>query len=162
MVQGVRLNRNGAALVTDNDESAGPEVRASRLLRNRVIWITPAILGGILIFLMTLTYLGSVVDPASHLRGLPVLVVNQDQGTTVAAKRIDIGAEVVSALEHSPAVSTRLSLDSTTFAHAEARMNKNDGYLTIVIPPGSRARCWPSTGWANRLGERRRYQRSNC
>jgi YhgE/Pip-like protein len=124
-------------LVTDTEEPAEPEpeVRASRLLRNRAIWLTPAILGGILIFLMTLSYLGSVVDPVAHLHGLPVLVVNQDQGTTVAAKRVDIGAEVVSALEHSRAVSSRLSLDSTTFAQAQERMNKNDGYLTIVIPP---------------------------
>jgi YhgE/Pip-like protein len=162
MVQAVRLNRNGAALVTDNDESAGPEVRALRLLRNRVIWITPAILGGILIFLMTLTYLGSVVDPASHLRGLPVLVVNQDQGTTVAAQRVDIGAEVVSALEHSRAVSSRVSLDSTTFAHAEARMNTNDGYLTIVIPPRLTNSLLAIYGWANRMGGRHRYQPSNC
>jgi YhgE/Pip-like protein len=121
--------------VTETDESPEPEVRASRLLRNRGIWITPAILGGILIFLMTLSYLGSVVDPASHLRGLPVVVVNRDRGTTVAARRVDIGAEVASALQHSPAVSSRLSLDSTTFAQAQARMNKNDGYVTIVIPP---------------------------
>jgi YhgE/Pip-like protein len=83
---------------------------------------------------MTLIYFGSVVDPASHLSGLPVLVVNEDQGATVPSGQIDIGQQVVSALEHSHAVASRLALTSTTFARAKAQMNQNDGYLTIVIP----------------------------
>jgi hypothetical protein len=43
---------------------------------------------------------------------------------------------VVSALDHSHAVTSRLSLKSTTFAQAQAQaqINRNAGYLTIVIP----------------------------
>jgi YhgE/Pip-like protein len=120
--------------ITDADGPPAPEVRASRLLRAPAIWISPAILASVLIFLMTLIYVGSVVDPASHLSGLPVLMVNEDQGVTVSSQHIDIGQEVVSALDHSHPVTSRLSLQSTTFAQAKAQMNQNAGYLTIVVP----------------------------
>jgi hypothetical protein len=56
---------------------------------------------------MTLIYVDSVVDPVAHLHGLPVLVVNEDSGAAVGSQHVDIGRQVVSALEHSPAVSDR-------------------------------------------------------
>jgi YhgE/Pip-like protein len=117
-------------------ESPASEMRASGLLRVRVLWIVPAVVASLLILLMTLIYVGSVVDPTSHLHDLPVLVVNQDEGASISTRHIDVGREVVSALDGSPAVSSRLSLPSLTLAQAEARMNRDDGYAAIVIPVG--------------------------
>ncbi len=49
---------------------------------------------------MTVIYIGSVVDPVGHLHGLPVLVVNEDAGATVGPRHVDVGSQVVAALEH--------------------------------------------------------------
>ena len=76
------------------------------------------ILASAVVFLMTLIYFGSVVDPASHLSGLPVLIVNQDRGATVAQGHVDLGAKVVAGLVGSPAVATRLQLSTVTWAEA--------------------------------------------
>jgi len=111
-------------------------MRAATLLRARALWIVPAVVASVLILLMTLLYVGSVVDPQSHLHGLPVLLVDQDEGAGVATKHVDVGREIVSALNGSAVVSSRLSISPVTLAEAKARMNRSDAYATIVIPPG--------------------------
>jgi YhgE/Pip-like protein len=122
------------------DDSERPassgQVRASKLLRVRAVWMTPLVLGSVVVFLMTLIYFGSVVDPASHLRGLPVLIVNHDGGAQVAGTRVDIGEKVVDGLVGTPAVTSRLQLTTVTWAEARDRMNRGDDYATVVIPPG--------------------------
>jgi YhgE/Pip-like protein len=116
------------------DASSPRGLRAAQLLRVRAVWITPALITSVFIALMTVVYIGSVADPVASLRGLPVLVVNQDHGGSVGSQPVNLGQEVVSALEHAPAVSRRLALHSVTLAQARADMDRNDGYAAIVIP----------------------------
>jgi YhgE/Pip-like protein len=119
---------------TSQQHNAVPEVRAARLLKNKGVWVFPVAVGSLLIMLVTLVYFGSIVDPIAHLHGLPVLVVNEDRGAQTSTGKVDLGDQVTSALTSSPQVSTKLALDVTTLAHAEAQMNKNAGYATVVIP----------------------------
>jgi len=112
-----------------------PRVRASQLLRARGIWITSLASASVLIFLITLFYMESLVNPEGHLSGLPVALVNEDQGATVLGRHVDIGNQVVSGLQDSSAVSSRLSLHIVTIAQAENQMNSDDVYATVVIPP---------------------------
>ncbi len=109
-------------------------MRAAQLLRVRAVWISPLIITSLLIFLITLIYIGSVVNPLGHLSGLPVLVVNEDVGATAGGSSVQLGDQVVSGLEHSSAVTSRLSLKTMSLDQAKKQMNKNDAYLTIVIP----------------------------
>src|ERR1700728_3067660 len=109
----------GAEGVSDGPaEKAGSPrgLRAAQLLRVRAVWITPALITSIFIALLTVFYVGSVVDPVASLRGLPVLVVNGDQGATVGSQHVNLGQDVVSALDHAPQVSGRLALDSVSLA----------------------------------------------
>jgi hypothetical protein len=100
------------------------------------IWIAPTILASILVFVLTLVYFGSLVDPAAHLRGLPVPLVNQDLGGSVGAQRVNLGQQVDAALTGSSAVSRRLTLRPETLATARSQMNLGQAYATIIIPPG--------------------------
>lgn len=122
--------------MTSEDEPAGPvsPVRASDLLKVRAVWIAPLVITSLLIFLLTLIYVGSVVDPASHLHGLPVLLVNEDAGAEVGAQHVNVGNEVAKALETTEAVSSRLDLQPVTLAEARKRMDKGSDYATVVIP----------------------------
>lgn len=109
-------------------------LRASHLLRNPAVWLPPAILASALVFVMTLIYFGSIVNPAGHLHGLPVSVVDEDAGATVGSRRVDYGAEITAALVHSHAVSSRLALDVQSLGPAKRRMNLGKSYTTVVIP----------------------------
>ena len=110
-------------------------VRARNILSARAVWIIPLVIGSILVALITVFYIGSVVNPLGHLHGLPVAVVNQDQGAAAGPRRIDVGETVQAGLSHAPAVSSRLGLDDTTLRAAEQVMNRGGSYATVVIPP---------------------------
>lgn len=109
-------------------------VRAVQMLRVRAVWVTPIAVSVVLVFLMTLFYVGSVVNPTGHLSGLPVLIADQDHGATVGSQHVDIGAQVTSVLKGTPAVASRLSLDPVSLTQAERQMSRNGAYATIVIP----------------------------
>jgi YhgE/Pip-like protein len=121
--------------------NAGPAgtafpVRARDILSARAVWIFPLVIGSILVALITVFYIGSVVNPLGNLHGLPVAVVNQDQGVTAGTRHINVGQSVQAALSHAPAVSSRLGLHITTLRAAEQVMDRGGSYATVVIPPG--------------------------
>ena len=103
--------------------SARTPRRWSDPLKVRSVWIPPITLVAILILAMTLVYFGSVVNPAGHLRGLPVAVVDQDAGATVGGDRVDFGQQLAGGLISSPAVSSRLGLRASTLAAATDQMD---------------------------------------
>jgi YhgE/Pip-like protein len=102
----------------------------------RSVWLPPVMLMAILVVVMTLVYFGSVVNPAGHLRGLPVAVVNQDAGASIGNQRVDFGQQLASGLISSPAVSSRLALRRSTLASAKDQMDVGKEHTTVVIPPG--------------------------
>ncbi len=123
-------------MTESGEQSSNREVRVGDVVTKRPVWVLPLVAGSVLVMLMTLVYFGSIVDPGSHLRGLPVALVNEDAGVSTPSGRVDVGQQVVAGLTGSHAVTSRLSLDKTTLSKAEARMNKGADYATILIPSG--------------------------
>jgi YhgE/Pip-like protein len=109
-------------------------VRAKHLLKVRSLWAIPAIVSSILILLITLFYIGSVVNPVAHLRGLPVSIVNDDAGATIGAEHVNFGTRLQAGLIGSRTVSRLLDLRREALPAAEHRMNHNGAYATLVIP----------------------------
>jgi YhgE/Pip-like protein len=109
-------------------------VRASQILRVRKIWLIPVLIAAVFVGLMSVIYVGSVVNPTGHLHGLPVLVVNEDAGATAHGQKADIGASLVSALEQSSDVTSRLKLRNATLGQARASMDRGGAYVALVIP----------------------------
>lgn len=108
---------------------------AVRLLLVPRVWVLPLVLSSVVVFLMTLIYFGSVVDPVAHLSGLPVLAVDQDHGATVSGQKIALGEEVTAGLTRTPAVTSRLSITTVSWSQAEQRMNRGADYAAVVVPP---------------------------
>ena len=120
------------------DGTAGPgppRMTPGQVLRLRAVWLMPLAVASVLVFLMTLFYVGSVVNPVGHLSGLPVGLSDEDRGAVVLGQRVDIGAEVATALEHAHAVTSRLALHTAPLADNEDVMRSNGAYATIVITP---------------------------
>jgi len=109
-------------------------VRANQVLHTRKIWIVPILTASVFAALMAAVYLGSVINPTGHLRGLPVMIVDQDSGATVNGQHMNVGASLTSALEHSASVSSRLKLTPGTLQQAQAEMDKGGAYAALVIP----------------------------
>jgi YhgE/Pip-like protein len=122
------------------------QVRARHLLKVRALWAIPVIVGSILVVLMTVFYIGSVVNPVGHLRGLPVSIVNEDLGATVGPRHVDLGAQLQSGLTGSRTVSRLLSMTPEQLHAAESRMDRNGAYATLVIPSDFTASLLSLTG----------------
>jgi YhgE/Pip-like protein len=110
-------------------------VRPRQILRVPPVWAVPILLGAVVVGLITAFYISSVVDPLAHLRGLPVVVVNEDSGATAGAQQVNIGGQVRTALVASRAVSGRLKIMVSDLSGAETTMNSDNAYATVVIPP---------------------------
>jgi YhgE/Pip-like protein len=118
-----------------DDRPANPfQVRATHLLRARGLRTIPVIVGAIVLVLMTVFYIGSVVDPVSHLRGLPVSIVDEDAGASVGSRHVDLGAQLQAGLTGSRAVSRLISLTPEQLSAAQNRMDRNGAYAALVIP----------------------------
>jgi hypothetical protein len=83
---------------------------------------------------MTMFYIGAIVNPGGHLSGLPVVMVNEDQGATTQGGHVNFGAEVAADLLGSHPVTSRLALREVTPAQAEARMDSGEAFADIVVP----------------------------
>ncbi|HTZ87248.1 MAG TPA: DUF3533 domain-containing protein [Solirubrobacteraceae bacterium] len=110
--------------------------RAGDLFRQRPIWAVPLVIGTILIAIMTVLYVGSTVDPISHMHDLPVSVVNQDAGADVDGRHVNVGRIVETSLTGAPAITRKLSVRASTLAAAKSRMDRGASYATVVIPSG--------------------------
>lgn len=110
-------------------------LRAALLLRSRPLWVTPTLFGCVVVMLMALIYIGSLVNPLAQLHGLPVFLVNQDQGATAGQGRVSFGDQVATQITGAPQVQQSLSVRTVSLAEAQREMDAGSGYLTIVIPP---------------------------
>ena len=122
---------SAASPSTDGQRS---RISAGDILRIPPIWILPIGITGVLIVLMSFTYIGSVVNPAGHLSSLPALVVDQDRGAPTPAGTVNIGQNLVSELTHTPAVTSRLNLRVVSMAGAEQEMDRGAVFATLVVP----------------------------
>jgi YhgE/Pip-like protein len=104
------------------------------------------VVGSVVLVLVAVFYIGSVVNPIGHLRGLPISIVNEDAGATIGSRHVDWGDQLQSGLTGSHAVSTLLALTPERLPTAEDRMNHNGAYATVVIPPNRTAWLLSLTG----------------
>ena len=95
-----------------------PRVTAGTMLSQPGVWLSPVVIGAVLFALITVVYLGVIVNPTSHLRGLPVVIVNEDTTVRTQAGPADLGREITGKLLSTPAVSERLAFTVTTLSAA--------------------------------------------
>jgi YhgE/Pip-like protein len=112
------------------------KARALNLLKVPSLWVAPVITASVLLFLISIIYLGSIVNPVSHLHHLPVALVDQDRGLVVDGSHVDLGKQVAGAMTGSAELSRLLTLQPETLAEAEGQMNLGKLYATVVVPSG--------------------------
>jgi YhgE/Pip-like protein len=105
------------------------------VLRVPKVWLLPVAVPAVVIALVTSIYIGSVINPTGHLRGLPVQIVDLDSGAATSGGHVVLGQDVVRGLTASEAVSSRLDLSVVSQSEAEKVMNQGGAYATLIIPP---------------------------
>ncbi|MEV0993180.1 DUF3533 domain-containing protein [Streptomyces sp. NPDC049949] len=108
---------------------AAPEATAATLLRRPQIWVVPTILTGLLALLLSLLYMGGIVNPNGHLRDLPIALVDDDTG------RQDLGGRITAAIA-SDTAGGKADWRVMTRAQAQDQLDSGKVYGALVVPAG--------------------------
>jgi YhgE/Pip-like protein len=100
------------------------------------MWLSPLIIGGTVVAPMTLIYVGSLAHAATQLRGLPVALVNQDDGAGSTPGDLRFGDQVTDGLTESDQVAGALSVRVLDLPQAQQQLDDGQIYVMILIPPG--------------------------
>ncbi|MFF3013795.1 DUF3533 domain-containing protein [Streptomyces sp. NPDC057939] len=116
-------------------EPAAPEATAAALLRRPQLWLIPTILTGLLALLLSLLYMGGIVNPNADLRDLPIALVNDDIGKPPAGQQQNLGAQITAALAADTA-GGKADWRTVTRAQAQDQLDSGKIYGALVIPSG--------------------------
>ncbi|MER5727354.1 DUF3533 domain-containing protein [Streptomyces sp. NPDC002138] len=114
---------------------AAPEASAATLLRRPQLWLVPTILTGLLALLLSLLYMGGIVNPNAELRHLPVALVNDDTGKPPGGRQGNLGAEITAAIASDPA-GGKADWRVLTSAQAQDQLDSGKVYGALVVPAG--------------------------
>lgn len=106
--------------------------RAAALLRRPKLWLVPTVLCGLLAFLLSLLYMGGIVNPNGELRHLPIGIVDADQGRPLPGQTTNLGTQVTRSLTAD--TSGKADWQPLTGAQAQDRLASGKIYGALVVP----------------------------
>ncbi|WP_280726152.1 DUF3533 domain-containing protein [Kitasatospora sp. MAA4] len=118
------------------------------MLRSPKIWIFPAVVIGLVTLLLSLLYVGGIVNPRGHLHRLPIGLVNNDRGALVNGQRLDLGAQITAGIAGAPDPQHQISwrqldqqgaMNGLASAKLYAVLEVNAGFSAAVTALGAPA-----------------------
>ncbi|MDR6979117.1 YhgE/Pip-like protein [Streptomyces sp. 3330] len=110
-----------------------PLAHATTLLRRPKLWLVPTVLTGLLALLLSLLYMGGIVNPQRDLHDLPIALVNSDTGKPPSGQKQNLGTQVAAAIT-SDTSSDSADWRQLTRAQAQDELNAGKVYGALVIP----------------------------
>ncbi|MER6121297.1 DUF3533 domain-containing protein [Streptomyces sp. NPDC001795] len=119
---------------TSSPDRADPQARASGLLRRPKLWLVPTVLSGLLALLLSLLYMGGIVSPKTHLRHLPIAIVNGDQGKPLPGQQQNLGTQIAASVTGSGTTGSQVSWRRLTLTEARDQLASGKVYGALVVP----------------------------
>ncbi|MFF2041009.1 DUF3533 domain-containing protein [Kitasatospora sp. NPDC058170] len=120
--------------MTPNRPEGG--VRARQVLRNPKVWAVPTIIVGLLALLLSLLYMGGIINPRADLHRLPIGLVNSDRGATVAGQQQNLGAQITAGIATAPDPRGQVSWRVLDRAEADDQMASGKLAGALEVPAG--------------------------
>ncbi|MGW2051798.1 YhgE/Pip domain-containing protein [Streptomyces sp. NPDC001858] len=111
----------------------GPQARAGALLRRPKLWLAPTILTALLALLLSLLYMGGIVNPQRDLHDLPIALVNADTGRPLPGQQQNLGTQISAAIAANT-VGGKAEWRMLTRAQAQDELDSGKVYGALVIP----------------------------
>lgn len=122
-----------------------PQARASTLLGRPKLWVMPAVLSGLLALLLSLLYMGGIVNPQGDLKDLPIALVNADTGRPPAGQEQNLGTQIAAAIM-SDTTGDKADWRQVTRTQAQDELDSGKVYGALVIPADFTASVVALTG----------------
>ncbi|MEU3007303.1 ABC transporter permease [Streptomyces sp. NPDC007020] len=109
-------------------------MRATTLWKQPRGWLA-VIVGSLLAALITLAYIGPAADPQAHLRDLPLVLVDADEGARAGDSTVRLGADLSTRIKKSALDDGRISWTSVeSLPEARRLLERGEAYGALVIP----------------------------
>ncbi|MBK6011663.1 YhgE/Pip domain-containing protein [Streptomyces sp. MBT53] len=121
-----------------DDDSGTPAptgLRATALLGRPKLWLIPTVLTGLLALLLSLLYMGGIVNPNRELNDLPIALVNSDTGNPLPGQRQNLGTQIAHSIVTDTS-SRAAGWRQLTRAQAQQELDSGKVYGALVIPAG--------------------------
>ncbi|MFF0014884.1 SNG1 family protein [Streptomyces sp. NPDC005374] len=105
-----------------------------RVLRARPLWIASGVITGVLALLFAVLYVGANIDPAGHMKNLPVGLVNADKGAAVGGKQVNLGAQITESISKSTAGGDKIDWKVMDEREVKEELGKGKLYGALVVP----------------------------
>ncbi|MFE5722947.1 YhgE/Pip domain-containing protein [Streptomyces erythrochromogenes] len=115
--------------------TVAPEATAAALVRRPQLWLVPTILTGLLALLLSLLYMGGIVNPDAQLRNLPIALVNEDTGKPPPGQQQNLGTQITASIAADPA-GGKAQWRELSLAQAQDQLDSGKVYGALVVPAG--------------------------
>ncbi|NUR43944.1 MAG: DUF3533 domain-containing protein [Streptomyces sp.] len=112
---------------------AAPLARAATLLRRPKLWVVPTVLSGLLALLLSLLYMGGIVNPQGDLKDLPIALVNGDTGKPLPGQEQNLGTQITRSILADTS-SDKAEWRRLSRAEAQDELDTGKVYGALVIP----------------------------
>jgi YhgE/Pip-like protein len=111
-----------------------PKATAGRVLRQPRLWLFPTLVMLAVTMVVTLSYVGGIINPAGSLHRVPVAIVNEDRGVFATGHKVDLGPQIAHSITTGSDNAQRVSWRTLSLGEAEAQMNKDTLFGALIIP----------------------------
>lgn len=105
-----------------------------RVLRAKPLWIASGVITGVLALLFAVLYVGANIDPAGHMKNLPVGLVNADKGAEVGGRQVNLGARITDSISKSTAGGGKVDWKVMDEREVKEELGKGKLYGALVVP----------------------------
>ncbi|MFH8728947.1 YhgE/Pip domain-containing protein [Streptomyces termitum] len=114
---------------------APPGARAAALVRRPGLWLVPGVLCGLVALLLSLLYMGGILNPSDNLTDLPIALVDEDRGAPPPGQRENLGKQITDAVAASEATARTVEWRRLDRAAADDALASGKVFGALVVPP---------------------------
>ncbi|MCX4679024.1 SNG1 family protein [Streptomyces sp. NBC_01433] len=116
-------------------DATAPQARAGTLVRHAKLWLVPTVLGALVALVLSLLYMGGILNPSDSLRKLPIALVDEDQGHPLPGQRQNLGKQLAASIS-SAGPSDTVEWRRLGLAAAEDELASAKVFGALIIPDG--------------------------
>ncbi|MEU4301997.1 DUF3533 domain-containing protein [Kitasatospora aureofaciens] len=120
-------------MATTGSPGAPRQARALALARRPKLWLFPSVLCALVAVLLSLLYMGGIVNPNGNLHRLPIALVNADRGAPPPGRAVNSGTELTRAVVAGTPGET-VDWKQTDEAGAHDLISSGKVYAALLVP----------------------------
>ncbi|KOX30448.1 MULTISPECIES: YhgE/Pip domain-containing protein [unclassified Streptomyces] len=112
----------------------GPQARAATLVRRPRLWLVPTVLSALVALLLSLLYVGGILNPSDNLHRLPIALVNEDQGPPLPGQREELGRQLTDSIVSAASSDTGVDWRRMDRPALQDALESGKVYGALVVP----------------------------